>query len=198
MNTMKSIIKNMRDKGMTFQEIADKLDSDYNIKRSRQAVHGLYTRAVDSNIASLSEEEMQLTCQIVNVYCLGYNMTQTSAILNHRGVEVSYPKVNRVIKDNVNYTRSVNEAMINTLKMNILIEPDPAILRAMLSFEGVPITDKKFCVLVEEVTKQAIKEYAVNKIATAYKITGERGTVKRLCEGLPDITISDIEISLRP
>lgn len=180
--TIKSMIKVMRDSGMTFQEISDKLKSEYGISKSRQAIHGLYTRACEGDKSSLSEDEAKLICHVANIYCLGYNMAKTTDILNSLGISVNYSKVNKIIHSNENYIRSINETLVTRLKEMMASGYSLDAVKASLSYMGVPIIDKKLSAITGLAIKDIVYDYTVKSLVRAYKVCGDKDEIKALCQ----------------
>ena len=58
--TLKAFVIEHKDKGLSYQDISDKLREDFNIIRSRQALQGIYTRAMNSN----NNQKLVIDCHI--------------------------------------------------------------------------------------------------------------------------------------
>lgn len=198
--TIKSMIKVMRDKGMTYQEIADKLEKEYGIVRTRQAIYGMYSRATDEAKEMQSEEKQKIVSHVINIYCLGLDMTKTTLAVQNLGLNVSYNKVSRIIHSNPNYIKSVNDTLIAKVKDLISAEDDPSIIKAKLSYCGIEISNKKFQSLICTACKIRVRDYIIKEATSAYKLTRDKEVVKSICYSYPEsnIQISDIEQNMIP
>ena len=197
LNTTRSLIIAMRNSGMTFQAIADKLESEYGVKRSRQSVYALYKGATDPNFKRLSEDEILITCEIMNLDSLGYNMSQIHRRLKDRGFNITYQKVISVIRNNEAYANSIHETMLVTVLSN-LDEMDPAVIKGMLSCDGVPILESAFNSLVKEAIMIRINRYAANELARGYRLTKSRHLIKDMCEDLSGVvSMTDVDNCMR-
>lgn len=198
--TIKKMIQTMRNKGMTYQEIADTLAKEYGIVRSRQAIYSLYNRSIDENRAAMAEEKQITVSHVVNIYCLGWDMTKTTDAMKSLGVDISYNKVSRIIHANSTYIKNVNEALVTKVKDMIECEDDPAVIKASLSYCGIDVTSKKLGSLISQAFKLRIRDYILKEIVSAYKLSGDKEVAKDICYSYPNskITIADIEKYLVP
>ena len=197
-NTIKMLIVNLRNQGMTFQAIADKLQDEYGITRTRQSVAGLYARAVEQDPETLNIDKMKLILDILSVYSLGYNLTKTTEILNSIGVDVTYQKVNNLIKSNVDQLRSVNTTMLATLNTALKETNDPNELKDRLAYRGIAITEQRFTDLLSEVTLTNMRDAVATELAKLYSISNNRNLVKNMCEKGIKLSIAEVENKLKP
>lgn len=179
--TIKSMVVVMRNSGMTFQEISDKLASEYGIYRSRQALHGLYTRATKPQ-EPVSSEEAKIVADVINIHCLGYNMTEVANLMANIGMPVSYNKVNSIIHKYIGYAESVKEAMLCKAIDIVKYETDRDKIMAHFTYKGVPITKRQFAHLIGRAFSQVIDSATANYIKTAYQISKDREVLKALTQ----------------
>lgn len=187
----------MRNKGMTYQAISDSLKNDYGIEKSRQAVQGLYVRTIEDRENFDSETELAIKCDIINIYCLGYNMTQVTNLVSNFWSGITYQKVISIIKSNGDYIDSVENAMLARLSDKIDTEDNPNILRSMLSYRDISVTDSRFSNLINQITLARIKRYATLQISRAYKLTGNKADAKELCKTIGVVSITNIENNIK-
>lgn len=194
MNTLKSIITNLRNRGLTFQEISDELKSKYGIEKSRQAIQGLYSRTVETRENLLSEYEVTLKIDIVNLYCIGYNMTQITNILNNMGVPVTYSRVSDIIKNNNSYIQSVNSGLlvrIGEIYDSCTVDQ----MKKTIEYKGFSITDSRFNQLIGEVITKRLKETIISHLNNS-KLKGiDTKVIKDICDNIGILTMSDIRKS---
>lgn len=197
LNTIKNIICVMRDKGMTYQAISDKLRDDYGIVKSRQAIQGLYVRAREDRANKLSESELSLKCDTISIYNLGYNMTQVTKILQSNYPDITYQKVLSIIKENKEYSHNMEIASIALLQDSFDNEDDPNVLKNMLTYKGVPVTQNRFNYLISQVVAGRIKEYSTSQISRMYKLTGSKTDAKDICNLINIVSFNNIENNIK-
>lgn len=197
LNTIKNIICVMRDKGMTYQAISDKLREDYGIIKSRQAIQGLHVRAREDRALKLSESEISLKCDVISIYNLGYNMTQVTKIVQNLYPDITYQKVLAIIKENKEYSTNMEIASIALLQDAFDSENDPGTLKNMISYKGVPITQARFNYLIAQVVTNRIKEYATSQITRMYKLTRSKSDIKDICNLINIVSLNDIENNIK-
>ena len=197
LNTIKNIICVLRDKGMTYQAISDKLRDEYGIVKSRQAIQGLYVRAREDRALKLSESEISIKCDVISIYNLGYNMTQVTKIMQKQYPDITYQKVLNIIKENKEYSTNMEITSIALLQDAFDSENDPNILKNMLSYKGVPITQTRFNYLIAQVVTGRIKDYATSQITRMYKITGSKSDIRDICNLINVVSLNGIENNIK-
>ena len=192
MNTLKSIICNLREQGLSFQEISDKLYSEYGITRSRQAVQSLYSRSDKIKSKTSGDYDLNLMVDAINVYALGYNMTKVHEVLQSFGYDISYQKVIALIKDSSKYMRSIEDTMINNLEHMIDNDMSVLAMKASLSYKGIQVKPDRLNYLINQVIIAKIKANANEWITKSYRITGDRQATKELCNIVGVVEPGDI------
>lgn len=188
--TIKSMVISMRQngnngRGMSFQAISDKLREEYSIVKSRQAVQGLYVRATEDELRA--GENFKLSVEICNVYCLGYNLTETTEIINSIGYSVSYQKICNAVKFNSDYLNWLLDSMKYTVLNNFSADSDVTIIKQLLGYRGFDATQEKFDELIYLSCIDKIKESSIEHLKTAYKLTNNAELIKRLNKNRLDI-----------
>ena len=192
MNTLKTIICNLREQNMSFQDISDKLRDDYDIIRSRQAVQSLYSRSTKIKNKAPSDYELKIVAETMSIYALGYNMTKVFEYMQSLGYDISYQKIINIIKDSDKHLRSIENAMIQNISYMIDQNTAPINMRQALSYRGIPIKPERFTYLVNQVILGRINNYATNLISAAYRITGDTKATKEMCNLISLVDASDI------
>lgn len=177
MQTLKSIIIELRNQGMTFQEIADTLKQNYGIVKTRQAISGLYNRAKIA--ATYDEQTQKLVRDIVNTYCLVDNATQVAEELHNMGQDIPYRKVLDIINKETEYINSVRDTIVATMEARL---PDIKDIRELMGiqYKNVTISTKRFNEYFEEACKHHIKSSILGNLQTIYKLTSNKGMVKSI------------------
>lgn len=97
---IKTVIIRLRDQGKSFQEISDILLKEHGINRSRQAICGMYNRAIsDSKITQNIDETLSIH-DILHYNAIGVSCERITEILIANGTEISVYRVKNIIKDN--------------------------------------------------------------------------------------------------
>lgn len=190
---LKGLIIELRDAGMTFQQIADYIEREYGIKRSRQAIHKTYKNAVESNIDPLSDNEIATINDVVNLYSLGYTYNDIVGILENRGKDISYYKVTRILDDNDDYLLNVKYTLRNRIFELLSSGCSKEVMIENTSYNGIKMTDSKFCSIIDEISREKIVRYAMKIIKDAYSLTGSQDVAKSLCSGCYSLSLSKIK-----
>ena len=186
--TLKSLIIELKDNGHTFQAISDILREEYGIDKSRQAVCGLYNRAVSKT--EDSTEDLVLKSDIINFYCLGYSNEQIRNIFSDK--EVSLHKIHLALEDNNSIIEKTNE-QIGILKELMKVCTTAEILKKSLEYKDQSITDNRFkelmITLISDDIQLKIKDLALE----LGKITEDTLIAKRIAKFFNiELTTKDI------
>jgi hypothetical protein len=198
--TLKSLILQYRDSGMTYQEISDKLVSEYGIMKSRQAIQGLYKRTVQ-NLKSDSDKIKRLReADVVNLYCLGYNMSEVQRLMEDLGYDISYSEVNRIIKrykKEDDYIKEVEDSIVSRIRdiADKVSSIDDIINN--VNYKGVSIKKEKVLEYLVEAYKNKIIDRIREDLIKIYEFTDSKGAVKKIIDDLKlDIKINELKRTL--
>lgn len=198
--TLKSLILQYRDSGMTYQEISDKLVSEYGIMKSRQAIQGLYKRTVQ-NLKSDSDKIKRLReADVVNLYCLGYNMSEVQRLMEDLGYDISYSEVNRIIKrykKEDGYIKEVEDSIVSRIRdiADKVSSIDDIINN--VNYKGVPIKKEKVLEYLVEAYKNKIIDKIREDLIKIYEFTDSKEAVKKIIDDLKlDIKINELKRTL--
>lgn len=189
--TLKSIVIEYKDSGMTYQEISDKINKDYGIKKSRQALQKMYHRAIEK--AENNKEKFLITTDVVNIYCLGYAMTEVKTLVSKLREGINYNDIVAIIRDEGEYIKEVEESILNKLISILEQANDIVVLKNLLSYKGIEPTDKKINQYIGMAYKNIILDKASTYLATMCQLTDDTAAVKKVISELNmDISMSDI------
>ena len=172
--SMRKYIVYLKDECMlSFQEIANKLEREYNIKKSKQAIHGLYTR--EKNNAEESEIRISLIFDIVNLYILGYNKKEIESLMDK--YNISYNQIRYIIQQNEDLIDHIRQCKVDIIMgrldkielytefINILkyngIKPKESGLRSLLKeayLNKIKINIKNELSIIENMDNAVAKE----------------------------------------
>lgn len=177
-NTVKALTIQLREQGLTFNEISDLLYNTYGLKRSRQALNGLYNRAKQAE--ELSGIKLLANCDIVNVYCRKDNAVHALNELKQLGVKESYYNILKTINSETMYIKEVEEGIVRYIEKQLSKVRNLDELRGLLDYKGVSISDKKFYGYLEAAYKLHIKKAITMEISKAYSLTNNKALAKAL------------------
>ena len=177
-DTLKALVIEYKESGMTYQEIADKLASDYNVERTRQALQGMYTRAVRKVNTEDEKARMAEMADIINIFCLGYNRKETTEIVSGLGHDVNYNKVVNTIRENEDYVKSVEDAISERLSTMVQGALSIDELRDVIIYKGILPKKKKLDEYIAEAYKIIIRQDINKRLARIYQFT-EDTTIAR-------------------
>lgn len=182
--TLKALVIELKEKELTYREISYRLERDYKIKRSRQALQGMYTRAVRDNLTDKQKERIIATSDVVNIYCLGYNRKEVARIIGDMGYNLTYNDVVVMIRDETNYIKDVSD--YNRMKITEYLGGvnDIEELRRLLSYKGVKPTDKQVKKYVTGAYNLIIKDRINEVLADAYKFTDDKNVIKKVADNI--------------
>lgn len=163
-------LRNNSNPQLSFKEIADILWDSYGIKRSRQAIYGMYMRGrsgVDRKLENIS-----ITRDVVYLTCLGYTMREITDILsnkeNHSKTRVNYNIVRDILKNSeVELEETRREVKERVLGAVLSGESIQDIYKSVAYFDN-SIKEKELYeylkyaymfILKEALTREAVKIY---------------------------------------
>lgn len=182
--TFRALVVRYKDEGMTYQEISDKLEKEYNIKRSRQALQGTYTRAIRSLEMGETKERLIAQADIVNIFSLGYNMTEVTDIVNSLGYKLSYNEVVTTIKESKEYIEQVKQSLANRVEEHLDNCRFICDLNKYIEYKGITPTDKQLKMLVAEAYKVRISKQFLSTINSINSFTDDKIVEKKIISDL--------------
>lgn len=188
--TLKAFVIEHKDKGLSYQDISDKLREEFNIIRSRQALRGIYTRAMNSN----NNQKLVIDCHIFNLSALGYNSTEIHKLIKQLGHQVAYRYITNTVKDNresiEEAIKSYSNRVINNRK--ILLSVDD--IYGIIDYKGIRANEKGIDIIIKKAYKELITKASVDILKELYQITDNRKIIRDMLEDINlDIKVSDIE-----
>ena len=192
MTTLKTMIIELKDSGMSFQEISDYLCVEHGINKSRQALNGLYNRA--KKAVGKNEERQKITCDVVNLYCLLDTVSMVSREAHRIDLDITYSQVLNIIKGEEAYVSSVESTIIASIVSKIGSIYDIRELRKSINYKGIVISDKKLSKYFEKAYTIYIKQKIEEHLSTIYKLTSNKDMAKRVGKNFNmNITTADLK-----
>lgn len=181
--TLKAFIIEQKEQyNLSYREIADKLEKEYGIVRSRQSLQGMYKRGVESKNTVEQKERFIASADIVNVYCLGYSMVEVKDIVNGFGFELTYNDVVVTIKEQSKYIQDVEKTKVSKIRETLGDCNYITDLKHILAYKEVLPTDKILKRYVAEAYRDIILDNIYDKFNEVYDFTDDRKTVKKVEE----------------
>lgn len=194
-DTLRALVIKYRDEqGLTFQKISDILRDEYEVVRDRQALHGLYTRAKKRPTTGKYKYGLPLTADVLNVYTLGYNMTQVTKLLATEDNKLNYTKVREIIDSEGDFKEDILgskackavELIRTGATLEEIIEEE--------SYNGIKPTVQGIQDIMAEAYAMIIKNGIMNELVEAYRVLGDKGIVEKIYSKLDkQITFVDIK-----
>ena len=183
--TLRALVVKFRDTGMTYQEISDKLYADYNIKRSRQTLQGMYTRAMRDLTSTDKKERVLARTDIVNVYSLGYNMTEVTEIVNETfGYNLTYNEVVTTIKESQDYIEEVRTALAHKVEEQLDKCKYIYDLEEYISYNKIKPREKQLKLYVAEAYKIRLSKEFMSTLKSMKSFTDDKIVEKKVIEDL--------------
>lgn len=156
---VKSLIIQLREDGKSFQEISDILANEYDIVKSRQAIHGIYTRAIQ-NGSQVQQESVDIH-DILTYVSLGLPIQQVSSL-----TDTTVYKVKQIINENEEELKKIK---IEQFKKSVKYFADGESLKKIsdkLQYKGIKPTKYMLRKLFEDYVNYAIAESTIATLTT--------------------------------
>jgi len=192
---LKSIILKLRNEGNTFQNIAIILKNKYDIEMSRQAVHGMYKRAVASNMNDI--EMILATNDIINYSIIGLKANEIQQLIKKEyNIELSLKNIMEKSLSNEKYRKTVYKEKIDKLK-SLLIDKETTYditdIRKLLGYKSEPMRDTALDQLLYDYILLEIKNNTISLLAKIINLTNNKLLVKDITKRI-NISISNKDI----
>lgn len=191
---LKSTIIELKESGLSFQNISDILAKDYDIHMSRQAVCGMYNRATSDEVINKNKELILTTEDIVNYNSIGLSNCEIKEVLNKLGYSITLSDIEYILSINTEYRKSVEMELVQKIIRGLKLGNEIAEIRAKITYKGLSITDNKLKTLLKISAEQMIYEQSKKVLASIYNATDDKTLVKDIiAEHNMNITMRDIE-----
>lgn len=191
---LKSKIIELKELNLSFQEISDILNRDYSVKMTRQAVCGMYNRAMSDESIKRNKELILTTNDIVNYHLLGYSDSDIREILALRGYDILLKDIKYIIESNKEFVQSLEAEIVLKVVKSIRLGNDTFNIKASISYNGTEITDGRFKDILKLASSFMLKEESIRVLSSIYNATDDKTLIKDIItnESL-DIRLKDIE-----
>lgn len=191
---LKSTIIELKESGLSFQNISDVLAKEYDIHMSRQAVCGMYNRATSDEVINKNKELILTTEDIVNYNSIGLSNSEIKEVLAKLGYSITLSDIEYILSINIDYKKSVEMELVQKIIRGLKIGNEITEIKAKLTYKGLNVTDNKLKSLLKMSAEQMIYEQSKKVLASIYNATDDKALVKDIIvEHNMDITMKDIE-----
>lgn len=191
---LKSTIIELKESGLSFQNISDILAKEYDIHMSRQAVCGMYNRATSDEVINKNKELILTTEDIVNYNSIGLSNSEIKEVLAKLGYSITLSDIAYILSINKDYKKSVERELVQKIIRGLKIGNEITEIKAKITYKGLNVTDNKLKSLLKMSAEQMIYEQSKKVLASIYNATDDKVLVKDIIvEHNMDITMKDIE-----
>lgn len=191
---LKSTIIELKESGLSFQNISDILAKDYDIHMSRQAVCGMYNRATSDEVINKNKELILTTEDIVNYNSIGLSNCEIKEVLNKLGYSITLSDIEYILSINTEYRKSVEMELVQKIIRGLKLGNEIAEIKEKVTYKGLSITDNKLKALLKISAEQMIYEQSKKVLASIYNATDDKALVKDIiAKHNMNITMRDIE-----
>lgn len=197
--TLKSIIVELKesDGNRSFQDIADILEKDYEIKMSRQAVCGMYNRATSDEAISKYKDLILATNDILSYHLIGLSNKTIKSIMANNEIELPLSVIDNIIKEHSVTIEQMTKNQVFKVISLINNEQDLEDIKESLSYKGETPTNKRLNNLIELSSLYMIYESACKSLAKVMNLTENKALIKKVINKLNlEISLKDIESEL--
>lgn len=175
-NTLRSLVVNCRDRGMTYQEISNMLRSEYGVVRTRQAVQQMYVRA--TNVPKAADIGDDVVDKIIKLSSFGYS---TDEIIESIGRNtVSKSMLMEIISRNRAHIQTRSNAIMARVVDMVKSDMNYSAMKAAISYGSYTIKDAKLKEFIECAAFTSIMNTFNNVSERLVSITGDKTSVARL------------------
>lgn len=175
-NTLRSLVVNCRDRGMTYQEISNMLRSEYDVVRTRQAVQQMYVRA--TNVPKVSDIGDDVVDKIIKLSSFGYS---TDEIVESIGKNtVSKSMLMEIISRNRAHIQTRSNAIMARVVDMVKSDMNYSAMKAAISYGSYTIKDAKLKEFIECAAFTSIMNTFNSVSERLVSITGDKTSVARL------------------
>lgn len=175
-NTLRSLVVNCRDRGMTYQEISNMLRSEYGVVRTRQAVQQMYVRA--TNVPKVSDIGDDVVDKIIKLSSFGYSTDEIVESIGRNTVSKSM--LMEIISRNRAHIQTRSNAIMARVVDMVKSDMNYSAMKAAISYGGYTIKDTKLKEFIECAAFTSIMNTFNNVSERIVSITGDKTSVARL------------------
>lgn len=191
---LKSTIIELKESGLSFQNISDVLAKEYDIHMSRQAVCGMYNRATSDEVINKNKELILTTEDIVNYNSIGLSNYEIKEVLDKLGYSITLSDIEYILSINTEYKKSVEMELVQKIIRGLKLGNEITEIKEKVTYKGLTITDSKLKTLLKISAEQMIYEQSKKVLASIYNATDDKTLVKDIiAEHNMNITMRDIE-----
>ncbi len=191
---LKSTIIELKESGLSFQNISDVLAKEYDIHMSRQAVCGMYNRATSDEVINKNKELILATEDIVNYNSIGLSNYEIKEVLDKLGYSITLSDIEYILSINTEYKKSVEMELVQKIIRGLKLGNEIAEIKEKVTYKGLSITDNKLKALLKISAEQMIYEQSKKVLASIYNATDDKALVKDIiAKHNMNITMRDIE-----
>ncbi len=191
---LKSTIIELKENGLSFQNISDLLAKDYDIHMSRQAVCGMYNRATSDETINKNKELILTTEDIVNYNSIGLSNSNIKEVLDKQGYSITASDIEYILSINTEYSKSVEMELVQKVVRSLRVGNDIIDIERNITYKGICVTSNRLKVLIKLAAEQMIYEQSKKVLASIYNATDDKALVKNIiAEHNMNITMRDIE-----
>lgn len=191
---LKSTIIELKESGLSFQNISDVLAKEYDIHMSRQAVCGMYNRATSDEVINKNKELILTTEDIVNYNSIGLSNYEIKEVLDKLGYSITLSDIEYILSINTEYKKSVEMELVQKIIRGLKLGNEIEEIKEKVTYKGLSITDNKIKALLKISAEQMIYEQSKKVLASIYNATDDKALVKDIiAKHNMNITMRDIE-----
>lgn len=196
--SLKSVVVGYKMGGMSYADIATKLEEEYGVKMSRQAVNGLYKRATSDKEIEKNWNTVIKTNEICFYHALGYSVKEIKDILQNDNFDISLGRIGTIITDNSDHIEDIEKSLVENIEKGLRDKDSIDEIIKKTKFKDVGVKNKKWETLLNTASKQYVKDKITEALADIIDVTNDRDLVRSMMkEYNVDTTFREIGQKLR-
>ena len=166
--------------GMSYADIASKLETEYGVKMSRQAVNGLYKRATSDKEMEKNWNTVVKTNDICFYHALGYNTKDIKDLMLEDDFDISLGRINEILKDNEDHITEIEQSLVDEIERGISNKDNLDEIIKRTKFKDMGVKSKKWEILLSRASKQYVKDKIVQALADLVDVTNDRDLIREM------------------
>ena len=167
--TLKAMIIELKDSGMTYTELSRYLKDKYDIDMSRQSICGMYKRATSDKYFEQNLDVALHTDDIINYNIIGYSASEIKQILQEKNVKISLSNINDILNDNTNEIEKIKKSKIKKVEAILNNDGNTKEIIKELEFKHVKPKVSSVDMFITDAINSIINTECKKILVTAYK-----------------------------
>ena len=180
---LREVILGLKNQGMTFEGISDKLEEMYGIKRDRQSVYGIYKRYIDK--LERDKEKSRGDIDIINICARIDVFTTARKFIAELNGGVSDYYIRNAIEKYSADIKIVQDELVDIIIDGLRTGSTKEEILGNISYKGIDVAESVYNRLATEAFRQKITNSIESIVALSIAHNGNTDIAKELIKEFP-------------